>query len=67
MGLCRRYKIDCRLNSSDNYLLDFNDTGNIDIMDIEEEMPLRQTTLLDIQNAVNELIEKILSQTGEKK
>lgn len=42
----------------DKYLHDFSDAGNIDIMDLEEEMPVRRKALSDIQNEVNGLIDK---------
>lgn len=42
----------------DKYLHDFSDTGNIDIMDLEEEVPVRRKALSDIQNLVNGLIDK---------
>ncbi|XP_074379680.1 centromere protein C isoform X2 [Apium graveolens] len=42
----------------DKYLNDFSDSGNIDIMDLEEEMPVRRKALSDIQNVVNDLIDK---------
>lgn len=41
----------------DKYLHDFSDAGNTDIMDLEEEMPVRRKALSDI-NVVNGLIDK---------
>ncbi|WOG91552.1 hypothetical protein DCAR_0310801 [Daucus carota subsp. sativus] len=37
----------------DKCLHDFSDAGNIDIMDLEEEMPVKRKALLDIQNIVD--------------
>lgn len=42
----------------DKYLHDFSDAGNVDVMDLEEEMPVRRKALSDIQNVVNGLIDK---------
>ncbi|KAK1393005.1 Reticulocyte binding protein 2 b like [Heracleum sosnowskyi] len=42
----------------DKYLHDFSDAGNIDIMDLEEEMPVRRKALSDIQNVVNGSIDE---------
>lgn len=42
----------------DKYLHDFSDAGNIDRMDLDEEIPVRRKALSDIQNVVNGLNDK---------